>query len=247
MSNGDRLEVADRPGLDVVLADALRDRILRASLQPGAHLVEVDFAKEFGVAHGTVRSAFRHLQAEGLVEYRPRKGMYVAALQPEDVLELCSLRDSLEALGAGLAATNGTKQEQLKLKTIVMSMKDAAEANDHREMIELDLSFHVLVVEMSKHKKLQQMYSMLASQVKLFMTMTDTFHADMHEMHRIHEQLAVPILARDGATAKQRASRHNEPDGLALAQKLREAQQKMSPEKRPTAPLRAHHTKDLGE
>jgi DNA-binding GntR family transcriptional regulator len=221
-------KVAERPGLDVVIGDALKERILSTALPPGSHLVEVDFAKEFSVAHGTIRSAFRHLQAEGLVEYRPRRGMFVTTIEPDDVLELCSLRDSLEALGSGLAAKNGRKSDQVALRAIVNAMREAAENQDRRRMIELDLAFHVLIVEMSGHRRLQQVYSMLASQVRLFMALTDPLHADLHGMVAIHEALAAPILEGDSDRASLIASTHNQPDGVALAAQLREAQRRMS-------------------
>lgn len=216
--------VAERPGLDVVISDALRERILSAALPPGAHLVEVDFAKEFGVAHGTIRSALRHLQAEGLVEYRPRRGMYVITIEPDDVLELCSLRDALEALGSSLAAKHIDKSQRVALKAIVNAMRDAAAANDRGRMIELDLAFHQSIIEMSRHRRLQQTYGMLASQVRLFMALTDPLHKDLKGMVTIHEALAEPILAGDAEKASLIASTHNQPDGQALAAQLREAQ-----------------------
>ena len=90
-----RAIAADRPGLDVVVADGIREKILSGQLTAGAHLVEADFAREFEVSNGTIRSALRHLQGEGLVELRPRRGVFVSAMDPNDALELCTLRDAL--------------------------------------------------------------------------------------------------------------------------------------------------------
>ena len=216
--------VAERAGLDVVVAEALRERILSASLPPDSHLVESEFAKELGVAHGTIRSAFKLLQMEGLVEYRPRRGMFVATTTPEDILELCSLRDALEALAAGLAATNATKSDQVALRNILRAMQGAASSSDPRLMIQLDLDFHVHVVDMSRHRRLAQIYSTLASQVKLFMTLTGPLHTDLGEMVEAHQALAQPILAGDASTASRLASTHNQADGQALAAQLRDAQ-----------------------
>ncbi len=211
----------------MVIADALRERILSVALPPGSHLVEVEFAKEFEVAHGTIRSAFRHLQAEGLVEYRQRRGMFVTTIEPEDVLELCSLRDSLEALGSGLAAKHADKSNHVALKAILNAMREAAEKDDRRRMIELDLAFHVQIVEMSDHRRLQQVYSSLISQVRFFMALTDPLRANLGELVEIHEALAAPILAGDAEKASLIASTHNQPDGLALAAQLRDAQRRM--------------------
>lgn len=65
------------------IADVIRQRILSGlhigTLRPGARLPSTrDIAEEFDVAPRTVMSAYRLLEAEGLVELRERSGIYVA-------------------------------------------------------------------------------------------------------------------------------------------------------------------------
>jgi DNA-binding transcriptional ArsR family regulator len=66
------------------IADSIRQRIISGlhlgTLTPGARLPSTrEVAEEFDVAPRTVMSAYRLLEAEGLVELRERSGMYVAA------------------------------------------------------------------------------------------------------------------------------------------------------------------------
>ena len=72
--------MADRRGN---LADTIRRRILSGlhlgTLRPGARLPSTrELADEFDVAKRTVMSAYRLLEAEGLVELRERSGIFVA-------------------------------------------------------------------------------------------------------------------------------------------------------------------------
>lgn len=66
------------------LREILRRRVLRGvhagSLRPGDRLPGArELARELGVDHRTLISAFRELHAEGVVELRPRSGVYVPA------------------------------------------------------------------------------------------------------------------------------------------------------------------------
>lgn len=216
-----RIIAADRPGLDVVIADGIREKILSGLLSAGAHLIEADFAREFEVSNGTIRAALRHLQGEGLVELRPRRGIFVSGMDPNDALELCTLRDALEALGASQAALNATRTEKDALRKLMTEMQAAVKNRDRTACMMLDLSFHRLVVEMSKHKRLVQTYGLLEAQIRLFMALTESMHVDLFaDMIPIHKPIVEAILVGDAEAAGRLSGKHNQVDGEALAQSL---------------------------
>jgi DNA-binding GntR family transcriptional regulator len=189
-------------------------------------VVEADFAREFEVSNGTIRSALRHLQGEGLVELRPRRGMFVSAMDPSDALELCTLRDALEALAARLAAKNAAMVERDALRKLMLQMQSAVKKRDATACMALDLSFHKLIVDMSKHKRLIQMYGLLEAQIRLFMALTESMHADLFaDMIPIHQPIVDAILAGDAQTAWRLSGKHNLVDGEALARSLRQNDQ----------------------
>jgi len=212
---------SERRALDVVVADGIRAKILEGALGAGTHLVESDFAKEFDVSNGTIRSGLRHLQNEGLVEFRPRRGMFVASLSSEDVLQLCSLRDALESLAAEEAAANATDEEKRQLQQILKEMKGAVKKRQRMACMELDLAFHKHIMVMSKHRRLEQMYGLLESQIRLFIALTEPTHSDLFsDMIPLHEPIADAILTGDRQRARQLSSQHNRADGEALAKDL---------------------------
>ncbi|HEX8131908.1 MAG TPA: GntR family transcriptional regulator [Actinomycetes bacterium] len=60
------------------LADSLRARILSAELPPGSLLPsESEFIHEYGISRGPIRQAVAQLKAEGLVEVRQGRGVFV--------------------------------------------------------------------------------------------------------------------------------------------------------------------------
>jgi len=72
------------------VAHDLQGRIARGELQPGDRLPAFpDLCRQYGVSNITIRGALRHLVSTGLVETRPRSGVYVSAActVPDKTLE----------------------------------------------------------------------------------------------------------------------------------------------------------------
>ena len=85
--------------------EAIRDGIVGGVLPVGGRLREEELAGSIGVSRTPVREALRRLDAEGLVEFSPRRGAQVASWSDQDLDEIFGLRAVLESYGASLAAT----------------------------------------------------------------------------------------------------------------------------------------------
>src|SRR5690242_2381507 len=71
------------------LYSSMRDEILRGRLRPGARLPSTrDFAEHYGLARGTVVTAFEQLKSEGYVQGSTGSGTYVSSVVPENLLEV---------------------------------------------------------------------------------------------------------------------------------------------------------------
>lgn len=77
---------------------ALSRRIVEGALAAGQRLRQDEIAAEFGASHVPVREAFRRLEAEGLVESQPRRGVRVAVADRSALIEAIEMRAALEAL-----------------------------------------------------------------------------------------------------------------------------------------------------
>ena len=71
------------------LAARIAEEIMAGALLPGVRLEQVALAARFGVSRMPVREALRHLEATGLVEKRPQRGVVVATV---DRARLAALR-----------------------------------------------------------------------------------------------------------------------------------------------------------
>src|SRR5690349_23335878 len=80
------------------IARTLADQIISGALAPGSRLRQDHVAGEFGASHVPVREAFRKLEAQGLIESKPRCGVRVTSIDPLVVTEVTEMRAALEGL-----------------------------------------------------------------------------------------------------------------------------------------------------
>lgn len=121
----------------------LADRIISGQIGAGARLRQDHVAEEFGASHVPVREAFRRLEAQGLVESEPHRGVRVAGFSLEEVREVAEMRAALEVLALRNAAPHLTK-------AILDEAEDATRAGDHAGDVhaweDANRAFHRLII-----------------------------------------------------------------------------------------------------
>lgn len=79
--------------------------------QPGDRLREVEVADSLGLSRTPVREALRRLEAENIIEHRPRIGAVIRTLGRTEVVELYEMRLVLERTAAEMAAKHAMHAE----------------------------------------------------------------------------------------------------------------------------------------
>ena len=143
----------------------LRDRITAGDLTSGAPLSEVALATEYGVSRTPVREALKQLQAEGLVEIRPRVGTFVTAPTRLEVVELFELKEILEGAAARLLADRGEVPELAGLRRNVRDSGRAVAAGDVEWYAGLVGEFHALIIAGAGNNKLATHHELLMNQL----------------------------------------------------------------------------------
>lgn len=185
----------------------LRERIIEGQYPAGHRLVEREIAEELGVSRIPVREAMQRLETEGFVAIQPRKGAVVADFGPEDARHFFAVRESLEALAAGLAATHASDAELRALERIVERSRRAAEAGRLREAVALNADFHQQIVDMSGNPLLKDLMTPLDGRLRRLFRLTST-PEDGAAMCGEHERLYAAIASRDAEQAAELARRH---------------------------------------
>lgn len=106
--NRTRVRKAGGSGAPAVadIVQALRERIGRQDIAPGARLGEQELAVEFGVPRTRIREVFGVLESRGLIERIPNRGAVVSRLELEHVFQLYEVRAVLEGMCVRLATRN---------------------------------------------------------------------------------------------------------------------------------------------
>lgn len=193
--------------LALELYEALRAAILDGALEPDERLVEVAIASAVGVSRTPVREALHRLEVDGLVQTTSR-GMIVSVFTVEQLSELCSVRETLEAMATGLAATSMTDLEVITLRDIHDQYRQATEAGDIPRLIMVNRAFHETVWQGARNGYLRERLVVLRSQIER-MQRTTLANPDRHqEALREHGEMLQAIERHDTQTAEAVARQH---------------------------------------
>jgi DNA-binding GntR family transcriptional regulator len=129
------------------LAARLKNAILEGRLAPGDRVVEIAWAREFGVAQASVREAINLLIAEGFLVKNSGRSARVTWYSADDVAQLYQIRGALEGLAAQLAAASGADLSGMEAE--LARMERAAQSGEVKELIDADLAFHLALAAAS--------------------------------------------------------------------------------------------------
>lgn len=134
----------DNEGLVGRIVDTLAGRILVGQIRSGERLRQDGLAFEFGVSQGTVREAFRKLEAMKLVESLPRRGVRVTPVDAAGEREIAAMRGALEVL-AIRSIPRSVAPTHLKTLRQILKRGDAAENLFDSEAANRD--FHIALAQ----------------------------------------------------------------------------------------------------
>ncbi|HEX7556290.1 MAG TPA: GntR family transcriptional regulator, partial [Leptolinea sp.] len=145
------------------VADRLRQAILLGQFQPNQRLLEQDIAESMKTSRGPIRDALKILENEGLVTRETHRGAFVAELNPEDMHEVNTLREVLEALAIKYVIQRATSSQLDELEQIVHAMESMALKDyGQKEATDLDIEFHHTLCRLSGHKRVMTAWEALS-------------------------------------------------------------------------------------
>ncbi len=143
---------------------ALETEITELRLPPGTKLVADDICARFGVSRSPVREALQVLAAEGLADYRPRRGMVVAPFSLARLDEIYACRGPMEALSAAGVAENATPLLVKQLDKLVSDMAKALHRGRNSDAFAANVKLTDLLHANCGNETLKRMLQMLDKQ-----------------------------------------------------------------------------------
>ncbi|MEU7987679.1 GntR family transcriptional regulator [Streptosporangium canum] len=188
------------------LYDYLRHAIIRGELAEGIRVVEGDIATRANVSRTPAGQALRRLQSDGLLR-ASQHGLLVNELSADELSETCTVRDSLEALAARLAASTRTDLDVALLEELTERF-EAAIGGDVSEIVELNHAFHDAVWDAARNSALRRFLLQTRSLIERLNSTTLSSEARQRQALDEHRAILAAIAARDADTAESVALQH---------------------------------------
>ncbi len=187
----------------------IRDMILSLQIKSGQKIPEASIVEQLGISRTPVREALRRLSNEGLVVIHPRRFSEVATFNDEDIVQLATVRISLDSLAVRLAIRNGSNADFIRLRKIIDECVEAEKSGDVNERIKRDLAFHIELSKIGLNKYLLNIQKSLVLKVHFFLMMKidenpSTSLPDIQDHYRIMDAL----MERNETEAIKRLRNH---------------------------------------
>jgi DNA-binding FadR family transcriptional regulator len=163
--------------LSAKIIHQVRSALFAGKLTPGQALgTEASLAEHFGVSRTAIRDSLRSLAASGVIDIKVglKGGIFVAEGNAErlaetlaiqlkligiDTAEILDAQIAIEVMAAGLAATNATEEDIIRLRAEVDAMNRLLKQPD--EFTQASLEFHASVVAVSRNRVLMAQFTAL--------------------------------------------------------------------------------------
>lgn len=126
----------------------LRTLICTGELAPGDCLSEPELQETLGVGRTPIREAIRALAAEHLIEVFPRRGTFVAGVDPRNLRAMSEVRAQLEPMAARLAAERRSDADLIQFRGALAQLAELEQGDlreQERALIDLDSQIHQLI------------------------------------------------------------------------------------------------------
>lgn len=186
--------------------ERIREAIQQGDYTPGDRILEDEIAGRFSISRTPVREALRRLEDEGLLIHQPHRGMTVAKLDYQMVMELFVVRDVLEGTAARMAARLASDEEIENLED--MTRRELEVATSAEGMAAHNRRFHAAIYMMAHNRYLLKTLSALADSMTLLSTTSFSRPERRSAACDEHRVIMEAIKARDPERAEATARAH---------------------------------------
>lgn len=163
----------------------LRTAIEDGRFKPGEPLPLPRLLEELDMSPTPIREALRLLQAQGLVEHVPHRGVVVATYSPEKAEEIYRLRTVLEPLATELSVSRATPDRVARIRDLHEELAHAVRNEESRtDFAELNARWHRTIYEGSESRYLQEFIARLWTAIPvqaIWLTRRAESSCDQHE------------------------------------------------------------------
>lgn len=190
-------------GLSEPIYNSILQQIMNKELMPGDKIPELKIAEEFHISRTPVRDAIKKLGSNGLVDIYPNRFAQIHDYTSDEIIEVGTLRVSLDVMAVKLAALFGSRADYLQLLEIAESCTHSFEKGDDTAKRILDSNFHLKLAEISRNTLLAKFQNELCLKVQFIMLHhPNTVENELVHL-REHHELAEALIDHDEEKAQK--------------------------------------------
>jgi DNA-binding GntR family transcriptional regulator len=214
---GDHTERAespeDAPLSRSSLADAayaeIRARILDGRIAPGERVTVRPIADRLGLSATPIKAALVRLEREGLIASQLHRGFFVPDLGDADAAEIYQLREALDGMAAGLAASGPSASDAARsLGDLCDEQEALLAADDIDGYRRRDVEFHRALWQASGNSRILRAGEPMLDQMLLGNALSARQPGRGVESLQEHRAIVEAIRSADAAAAADLARAH---------------------------------------
>lgn len=199
-------------------AQQIRRDIICNRFQPGERLTIEKLAQRYGVGTSPLREALFQVAGDGLVHVVDHKGFVVAPLNPQEMLDVSSLRAYLEINALQRSIRQGDDNWEAAIVTAAHRLAKAAArltasatgdpSSAQDEWEQRHREFHYALCSACGSPWLLHFFDVLYDQLERYRRHLWRYGERVHDADDQHEQLKKAALARDAKQARKVLEEH---------------------------------------
>lgn len=202
------LRLKRRPSLTSAAAKRLRQAIIEGELHEGQHLVEKEIAEKLGISRGALREAYKLLAAEGFVEIRQERGVFVTKHSEDEIEQMIIVRAMIEGTAARLFVLSADEEARARLLELLAAMEVEAKNSDTNAWREIDWKFHETILVGSGNPFLRRAWAAIDTLVRVYMMRTNPLFDEQRDQSIENHRRLVKVLLADKPAEAERQFRN---------------------------------------
>lgn len=173
----------------------IRRAVVRGLLKPGEKLTEVGLSQMLSVSRPTIREALNQLAQEGLLVQEPYRGLRVATVDVDQVLDIANTRQALDMLAVDglLEDSTGGRMEMVR-----QAWADFERVEDDPDPLirhEAHIDFHRRIWAASENTLLLRLWPVIEAHITIALAQDQAVRSDPQRAKVVHHHLVDSLLS----------------------------------------------------
>lgn len=200
---------------DAVIAEIKRGVAL-GRIQPGQKLTEQSLSSALRVSRPTIREALNQLVMEGLLTQEPYRGMRVADLEPQMVLDIANVRMAIDLQAVTAILADSTGRRQRLLEEAWTHYAGFAGESDPLVQHEAHVVFHRALWEASENQFLTHLWPVVEAHITIALAHDQATRQNPDRAYDVHQELVDAVKSGDQDRLQRAFAKHTLDSAHAL-------------------------------